>query len=325
MEEDLYSEHEQEPASRFMIVDGHGLIYRAYHAFPGLTAPDGRLVNAVYGFTRILLTAINEYSPEYIALAFDHRKPTLREQEYAEYKAHRAPMPEDLKHQIQIVKDVVTALNIPQFELEGYEADDLIGTVTRLSQMEKESGPQNLVVTGDKDLLQLVDETTHVWIPARNKFGGNIEYGEKEVLTKMGVTPAQVVDLKALMGDASDNIPGVKGVGPKTAANLITTFKNLAGVYERVTELQANPGEKDPLIKGALLENLVTEKENAYLSQKLAKIDRNVPIEFHLEPCRVCDYDKAETVRIFEQLDFKSLVPLLPDDTFETGVQDALF
>jgi DNA polymerase-1 len=141
----------------------------------------------------------------------------------------------------------------------------------------------------------------------------------------MGVTPTQVVDLKALMGDTSDNIPGVKGIGAKTAVTLVTTFGSLASVYERVSYLQADPTQKDPVIKGAVLQNLIQDKENAFLSQKLAKIDRIVPIKFTLEPCRVSDYDKEQTVKLFEELDFKSLVPLLPDDTFESGVQDALF
>jgi DNA polymerase-1 len=310
---------------RFMIVDGHGIIYRAYHAFPPLTSPDGMLVNAVYGFARILLTAIDEYTPEYLAVAFDHKKPTLRSQEYAEYKAHRPKMPDDLRAQIGLVKEVVQALNIPQFELEGYEADDLIGTVTRRVEEERTNDVMNLVVTGDKDLLQLVNDQTHVWIPARGKYGGNIEYDPPKVEEKMGVTPLQIVDLKALMGDASDNIPGVKKVGPKTAGELIKTYGNLDNIYKRVAELQANPAEKDPLIKGALFENLVLDKENAYLSQKLASIDREVPIEFKLEPCKVSDYDKTVTVELFDRLDFKSLVPLLPDDQFEAGVQDALF
>lgn len=321
--EPLFSE--EHSLKHFMIIDGHALIYRAFHAFPGLTSPTGQLVNAVYGFTRILLTAIDYYEPEYIAVAFDHKKPTLRSQEYEAYKAHRPPMPDELRNQIGLVKDVVTALGIPQFELEGYEADDLIGTVTRLSQLEQPEKVKNLVVTGDKDLLQLVDDNTHVWMPARGKFASDKEYDAPAVLDKMGVTPAQVVDLKALMGDSSDNIPGVKGVGPKTAVALITTYKNLAAVYERVAELEADPTQKDPLIKGAVFKNLVADKENAFLSQKLAKIERNVPIEFALEPCKVSDYDKAETVKIFEQLDFKSLVPLLPKDNFEAGIQDALF
>lgn len=308
-----------------MIVDGHGIIYRAYHAFPPLAAPDGTLVNAVYGFTRILLTAIDEYRPEYITVAFDHKKPTLRSQEYKEYKAHRPQMPDDLRPQIGLVKEVVTALNIPQFELEGYEADDLIGTVTRQVAAEKDGDLLNIVVTGDKDLLQLVDETTHVWMPARGKYGGNTEYDARAVVEKMGVTPAQIVDLKALMGDTSDNIPGVKGIGPKTAGNLIAQFKSVDGIYTRVAELQQDTTQKDPLIKGAVLENLIHDKENAYLSRKLATIDRNVPVTFRLQPCKVSDYDKTVTVELFERLDFKSLIPLLPDDQFEAGVQDALF
>lgn len=314
-----------EVTSRFMIVDGHGIIYRAYHAFPPLTSPDGLLVNAVYGFTRILLTAIDEYTPEYLAVAFDHKKPTKRAQEYKEYKAHRPQMPDDLRPQIELVKEVVAALNIPRFELEGYEADDLIGTVTKQVAAEKIRGLMNVVVTGDKDLLQLVDDQTHVWIPARGKYGGNTEYDRKAVQEKMGVTPAQIVDLKALMGDSSDNIPGVKGIGPKTAAGLITTFGTVDGVYKRVTELQTNRAQKDPLIKGAVFENLVQEKENAYISQKLAQIDRDVPITFQLSPCRVSDYDKTITIDLFNRLDFKSLIPLLPDDSFESGVQEALF
>jgi DNA polymerase-1 len=283
------------------------------------------MVNAVYGFARILLTAIDEYDPTYIAVAFDHKKPTLRSQEYAEYKAHRPKMPDDLRAQIDLVKEVVTTLNIPQFELEGYEADDLIGTVTRLVATDPALEVMNLVVTGDKDLLQLVDEGTHVWIPARGKFGGNVEYGAAEVVTKMGVKPLQIPDLKALMGDSSDNIPGVKGVGPKTAATLITKYETLEKVYDRVSYLQVNPTEKDPQIKGALFENLVGDKENAFLSKRLATIDRNVPIEFTLEPCRVCDYDKSKAVELFERMDFKSLIPLLPDDNFDAGIQDALF
>lgn len=311
--------------SHFMIVDGHGVIYRAYHAFPPLTSPEGMLVNAVYGFARILLTAIDQYSPEYIAVAFDHKKPTLRAQEYAEYKAHRPKMPDDLRAQIDIVKEVVTALNIPQFELEGYEADDLIGTVTQRVIGEHRNDVMNLIVTGDKDLLQLVDDDTHVWMPARGKFVADKEYDSAGVKEKMGVEPKQIPDLKALMGDTSDNIPGVQGVGPKTAAQLITTFGSLEKVYERVTELQADPAQKDSLIKGGLFDKLVKDVENAALSKKLATIERNVPIEFKLEPCLVSDYDKTIVIDLFTKLDFKSLIPLLPEDAFEAGVQDALF
>lgn len=309
--------------SRFVIFDGHGLIYRAYHAFPPLNTGDGVLVNAVYGFSRILLTALNDLHPEYVAVAFDHKLPTLRSQEYKEYKAHRPSMPDDLKPQIAIVKDVVTALNIPQFELAGYEADDLIGTVTE--KLKAENEVESVIVTGDKDMFQLVDEKTHVWMPSRSKQGiDETEYDPQGVTTKMGVRPDQIVDLKALMGDSSDNIPGVKGVGSKTAQTLIQTFQNLDAIYAKLEELEKT-GEKDPVLKGALLQKLREGKDDAYLSQKLARIDRTVPIDFTLEPCQVSSYDKEKVSQLFDKLQFRSLVPLLPKDEFELGIQSALF
>lgn len=313
-----------EAQSRFLIIDGHAIIYRAYHAFPPLTSPQGILVNAVYGFSRILLTAIREHTPEYIVVTFDHKKPTFRAQEYAQYKANRPEMPVDLRPQIELVKEVVSALNIPQFEMEGYEADDLIGTITR--QMLEKKDILTIVVTGDKDMFQLVDEQTHVWMPARGKFGVDTEYDPESVQKKMGVTPAQIVDLKALMGDTSDNIPGVKGIGPKTAVQLIQEFKNIEGVYATVEKIAAT-GEKPKsgFIKGNLFERLRADKENAFLSKKLATIDRHAPIEFQLEPCLVSDYDKEKIAELFIQLEFKSLIGLLPKDTFELGVQSALF
>lgn len=308
---------------RFVIFDGHALIYRAYHAFPGLSTSEGVLVNAVYGFSRILLTVLRDIHPDFVAVAFDHKGPTLRSQSYADYKAHRPEMPDDLKPQIQLVKEVVSALNIPQFELTGYEADDLIGTVTEKLDAEKDF--LSIVVTGDKDLFQLVTDRTHVWMPGRGKNKGeDTEYDIEGVVKKMGVRPDQIVDLKALMGDASDNIPGVAGIGSKTAATLITTFESLDGVYKKVEELSASQ-EKDPVIKGAVFTKLIAGRENAYMSQKLATIDRNVPIDFTLEPCSVSSYEKEKVSQLFEKLDFKSLISLLPKDEFELGIQDALF
>lgn len=311
------------PTARFVIFDGHALIYRAYHAFPPLSTADGTLVNAVYGFSRILLTALNDLHPEYVAVAFDRKEKTKREEEYAEYKAHRPSMPDDLKPQIQLVKEVVTALNIPQFELAGYEADDLIGTVT--AQLATQSDVESVIVTGDKDLFQLVDDRVHVWMPSRGRQGiEETEYDPAGVAKKMGVRPDQIVDLKALMGDSSDNIPGVKGVGTKTAQNLITAFGDLDAIYKRLEEVKET-GEKDSVIKGALIEKLSSDKENAYLSQKLARIDRAAPVEFALEPCKVSGYDKQKVSKMFENLEFRSLISLLPKDEFELGVQSALF
>lgn len=307
-----------------MIVDGHALIYRAYHAFPPLTDSSGRLVNAVYGFSRILLTAISDFRPEYIAVAFDHKAPTKRAEVFADYKAHRPKMPDDLIPQIEIIKDVVDALNIPRYEQAGYEADDLIGTVSARLATEVNPTPTGelltTIVTGDKDLLQLVDKDTHVFIPSRGKYGGDVEYNEIAVKEKLGVQPNQVVELKALMGDTSDNIPGVLGVGQKTAEKLVSTFGSLEKLYEAVEK-----GTHQELLKGKLLERLQKDRENAFLSRELATILRDIPVEFDLEHCRVSSYDKTKAVELFQQYDFSSLINLLPVDKFEQGVQDALF
>lgn len=320
----------------FMIVDGHALIYRAYHAFPGLTDPSGRLVNAVYGFSRILLTAIRDLKPQYLAVAFDHKGPTKRASElYKEYKAQRPEMPEDLKPQIGVVKEVVDALNIPRFEQEGVEADDLIGTVSRLVSagngvlegVEAPEGVKTIIVTGDKDMFQLVDDKVHVWLPARGKGKVDEEVDEAGVKRIMGIEPHQVVDLKSLMGDTSDNIPGVKGVGPKTAAILIDRYHTLEVVYEAVEKMadQDKQSQKEAGFSAKLLERLIEDKEMAFLSKQLATIDRAVDVNFKLAPCKVTEYDKEKVLRLFTQLDFKSLQYLLPKDDFELGVQKALF
>lgn len=304
--------------SNFILIDGHALIYRAYHAFPGLTSPKGILVNAVYGFSRILLTVIRDFQPEYIAVAFDHKGKTKREDDFAEYKAHRPEMPDDLKPQIEIIKQVVDALNIPRFEVEGYEADDLIGTIAcHLAEL-KEQQVGVTIVTGDKDLLQLVRPGIDVYMPSRMKGQGDINYQRQQVFDKLGVYPEQVVDLKALMGDASDNIPGVKGIGKKTAATLIQTFQSLDQLYAAIENESSG-------LKGAVLQKLIDGKESAYMSQKLATILCDIPIDFKLEDCRVTNYDKHAVASLFEELDFKSLKQLLPKDEFENSVQGALF
>ena len=325
---------------RFLLVDGHALIYRAYYAFPGLTDPTGRLINAVYGFTRILLTSIRDFSPVYLAVCFDSKEKTNRAVEFEAYKAHRPEMPDDLRPQIDLVKEVVTALNIPQFAVPGFEADDLIGTIVESPRLtEHPSGaelvdspvnfPLVTIVTGDKDLLQLVSDHTHVWLPGRGKKSVDTEYDIEQVKMKMGVRPDQIVDLKALMGDSSDNIPGVAGIGPKTAVELIQTFGSLADLYQVVDQLAVDRSQVDRLgrgvLKGALLEKLIKDKENAFISQKLANISREAPIQIDLESCRVMEYDKEKATKLLESLDFKSLIPLLPKDSFEIGVQTALF
>ncbi len=306
----------------FLLIDGHAVIYRAYFGFPGLTNSAGQLANAAFGFSRILLTAIRDFEPEYMAVAFDNHAPTFRHQNFADYKAHRAEMPDDLKPQIDMVKQVVKALNIPQFEVPGFEADDIIGTISRILDLpENEKKVMTVIVTGDRDTFQLVDNNTHVWLPARNKDQAATEYDAAGVERKMGVSPNQIIDLKALMGDSSDNIPGVKGIGPKTAADLIKKFGNINALYEAL-ENQTADAEK---ISKKVAEKLVAEKDQAMMSQALATIDRNVPLEFSLKDCTVHDYNKEVITELFNSWGFKSLIGALPADAFQTSVQAALF
>lgn len=305
---------------KFLIVDGHALIYRSFFAFPPqLTTKTGQMVNAVYGFARILLGAIREIQPTHIAVAFDHPKPTKRHKDFADYKATRPKMPVDLRPQVELVKQVVTALNIPQFELEGYEADDLIGTVN--AQLEgRDRELLTIIVTGDKDMFQLVDNDTHVYLPGRGKGNGDREYDAAGVKEKMGVGPEKITDLKGLMGDASDNIPGVRGIGPKTAVALITRFGTLEELYDALDK-----GVEDPVLKPAVVEKLTEHHDMAHASKQLATIMKDAPVEFHLEECAVVRYDKEKIVALLQELDFQSLIPLLPRDLFETSVQEALF
>lgn len=304
----------------FLLIDAHALIYRAYFALPNLTDPEGHLVNAAYGFTRMFLTAISHFEPEYSAVCFDHKGETLRKKQYEAYKAQRAQMPDDLIPQIALVKELVDVLNVPRFEIEGYEADDLIGTINRkVEHLDKSL--LTVIVTGDQDMFQLVDNDTHIWMPARGKKQGDMEYDRALVEKKMQIRPNQVVDFKALSGDVSDNIPGIKGIGKKTATKLINRFENLAKIYEF---LEKNPNGDD-LIKGALLKRLKEGKESAFLSQDLATISTEVDIDFALEACRVTAYDKTKTIQLLNKLGFKSLIQLLPTDAFEHSVQEALF
>ncbi|MBT3249611.1 MAG: hypothetical protein HN846_00655 [Candidatus Pacebacteria bacterium] len=298
-----------------MLVDAHAIIYRAYYSFPPtLTTPEGMLVNAAFGFARILLVALRDMSPTHLAVSFDHPKPTFRHQEFKEYKAHREKMPDDLIPQIGLTKEIVEKLNIPKFEMAGYEADDLIGTLSNQSPI------KTVIVTGDQDMFQLVNDKIHVWLPPRGKHPAD-EYDQEKVSQKIKVRPDQVIDMKALMGDSSDNIPGIRGIGPKSAVNLLDRFETLDGVYEAVAEYE----QHSDILKGALLKKLQEGKESAYLSQKLAAIDQNVPISLDLDSCKVTGYDKEEAVKLFQDLEFRSLIHLLPSDEFETSIQDSLF
>ncbi len=306
---------------KLVLIDGHALVFRAYHAFPPLTTPDGELVNAVYGFSRILLKVIQDLKPKYIAVAFDMGKPTFRHTAFAGYKAQRKETPTDLISQLGRVKDVVQALNIPIFGVEGYEADDVIGTIAHTVHDKAKA----IIVTGDKDAFQLVeDNMVTVYMPPRQREDAK-EYNEQDVEDKMGIPPALIVDYKALSGDPSDNIPGVQGVGPKTAVNLLQAFGSLNGIYESLAQPKKLSESQKKLLSEKLVQKLVDGHESAVMSQSLATIDCAVPITFVLEDCLVTAYDKQKTVALFEKLGFKSLINSLPSDAYEKSVQEALF
>lgn len=279
---------------RFIILDGNSLAYRAFYAIPNLTTSQGVFTNAVYGFTNMLLKLIAEQKPDCLAVAFDKGRVTFRHAEYGDYKGTRKATPEELRPQFAQIKRVLAAMGIPIFELEGFEADDLIGTL--VCQAEKQ-GLDSLIVTGDRDALQLVTPNTKVMLTKKGISELEV-YGEAEVAARYGLTPAQVVDLKALMGDASDNIPGVPGVGEKTALKLLAEFRT-------VEELLADIDRVGP----AKLQAKVREfAGQARMSKSLATICCDAPIEVDWSACVQTEPDFEQLIEVFKELEFKSLV-----------------
>uniref|UniRef100_A0A7C4M1N1 DNA polymerase I n=1 Tax=candidate division CPR3 bacterium TaxID=2268181 RepID=A0A7C4M1N1_UNCC3 len=285
--------------SRFLLIDSNALVHRAFHALPPLRTKEGLNIGAVYGFTSTLLKAIEDIKPDYIAATFDLAAPTFRHEEYKEYKATRVKAPDELYEQIPYTKEVLTALNIPVFELAGYEADDLIGTLCKRID-DKKLNIDTYIVTGDMDTLQLVDDNTRVYT-LRKGIKDTIIYDTDLVEQKYGFGPSQVIDYKALRGDPSDNIPGVKGIGEKTATDLIKKYGSLGGVYEAINDNVFS-------FSNSVKDKLITDKENAYLSKKLATIELNVPIEIEIEKCCTYDFDKVKATEIFQKLEFRSLM-----------------
>ncbi|MEK7098200.1 MAG: 5'-3' exonuclease H3TH domain-containing protein, partial [Patescibacteria group bacterium] len=286
---------------RLIIIDGNALIHRSFHALPPTMATkDGQMVNAVYGFTTVLIKAIRELKPDYIALTLDKKGPTFRHEEYKEYKATRVKAPDELYSQIPIVKQVATVFGIKIFEKEGFEADDLIGTISA----HIDHNLEKIIVTGDMDTLQLVDDNTEVYTMSRG-LSDSVVYDEKAVQERYELKPEQMIDYKGLRGDPSDNIPGVKGIGEKTATELLKEFKTLDELYEVID----SNGKKLEKIKPRILDLLKQYRDDAFLSKRLATIKRDVPIDFDLEQVKFGVYDKAELVKLFSELEFKSLLP----------------
>ncbi len=289
---------------KLLIIDSNSIINRAFYGVRYLSAKDGTPTNAVYGFLNTLFKLIEEIRPDYICTAYDLKAPTFRHKMYSEYKAQRKPMPDGLKVQIPISKKILNAMNIKSFEYEGYEADDIIGTVSKICD---DNGVECYIATGDKDDLQLASDKTKVILTV-TKSGVNetIYYDESAVIEKYHVTPKEFIDIKALMGDQSDNIPGVSGIGEKTAVSLIEKYKSIEYIYEHIDEID---------LKGAMLKKIVDGKGSAFMSKTLATIIRDVPISFDFSECefggRVCDCATPEVFGILNSLNLNSIIKRL--------------
>ena len=286
---------------RLLILDGHSLMYRAFYALPALTNSDGIYTNAVYGFTSMLLKMKEEFAPDYIVTTFDRKAPTFRHEDYKEYKAGRKKMPDELIGQFSLVRELLEKMAIDIFELDGFEADDLIGT---LSVFAENQGLEVFIVTGDRDALQLATDNVKVVINKKGMSEKEI-YDRNRIIEEMGVTPTEFIDVKGLMGDASDNIPGVPGVGEKTAYKLIKEYKSIENLLMNLDKVS---GKK-------LVENLMTYSEQAIFSKKLATIITSVPMEIDLNSIKSKEkYDVRAVKDLFYRLQFKSLIAKIPEE-----------
>lgn len=290
---------EIEAAPTLVLLDGHALFHRSFHAFPEeMSTTAGEPTNAIYGFTRMLLDVLRIIKPQYLALTFDRPTPTFRHKEYASYKAHRPSLPDGMRAQFTRVRDVVAAFNIPVYEMDGFEADDLLGTLSRQAEA---ALVRTVIATGDLDTLQLVDDWVRVTF-ARSPRKGEFEYFDRAAVeARYGFEPARVVDYKALVGDTSDNIPGVPGIGQKTATKLIQEYGTLENILEHIEELP-------PRVKTMLAEN----RDQALQSKHLATIVTDVPVTLDLEGARALNYDPDGARRVLYELEFYSLADKLP-------------
>ncbi len=277
-------------SENFFIIDGHSQLYQAYYAITGLTTPAGQPINAVYGFTRMLRKILKEEKPGDIARVFDSKGPTFRHLEYKEYKSNRKPTPDDLISQIPLLSDIISAYNIPLFSIQGFEADDIIGTISKKASSEK---IECTIITTDKDMDQLVDKHIKIFNPRKSEIR-DIE----KIQNERGIEPITFIDVLALSGDSSDNIPGVPGIGIKTALTLIREWKSLENVLSNIDKIK---GKKKQ-------ENLLKYADLARLSKRLATINIDVPMDFNLETCRLTNFDNAKLNELFTSYGFNSFL-----------------
>lgn len=296
MAKDKKVDSQNDERIELLLVDGSALLHRAYHAYPKMTMKGGGLVNAVYGVASMLISALESIRPEYVSVLWDVAKPTFRHKMYVAYKAQRPKTDQELIDQIPLVYEMLDSFSINQLKQEGYEADDLIGS---LAEMFKGQVDKVVVLTGDQDVMQLIEERVGVLVPGRGKIPMKM-YGESEVVERYGVRADQIVDYKALVGDSSDNIPGVLGIGPKTAAALLQSFDTLDEIYRDLSLIEGKMGSK-------VLEKLREGKESAYLSRELSKIKRDIKVGVKLADMAYESLAKEGTREFFKTMNFKSL------------------
>jgi DNA polymerase-1 len=294
---------------RLFLIDGHALAYRTYFALTGVgggsrwITKSGEPTAGTYGFTAVLLRLLEQEQPEYLAVSFDTGR-TFRDDLYDEYKATRDKMPDDLRLQIERIREVVESFGIPILEADGFEADDVLGTVAGLAAAQD---VRVVILTGDRDLLQLVTDKIVIRLSGQ-KLADAVDYHPEQVVAKYDLLPGQLVDLKALVGDTSDNIPGVRGVGEKTAVTLLKDYETLEGIYEHIEQ-----------VPGRFQQKLIEGKEQALLSRQLGRIVTDVPIAFDLEACRTVGYDRDAIMELFRVLEFRSLMDRIPGAEVKTG------
>jgi DNA polymerase-1 len=279
--------------SKLVLVDGNAIIHRAYHAMPAmLTDKEGNPINAVYGFTSMLLRIIEDLDPTHLVVCFDRKEPTFRKEMFDDYQSHRPEADTELVSQFGTVRKVVSSFGIPIFEKAGYEADDLIGTIAKKAEEDLDGV---VIVTGDKDILQLVTDKTKVYLPIKGLSVAKL-MDKDDVMTKLGVWPEQIVDYKALVGDPSDNYPGVMGIGPKTAESLLDEYESFEKIYQNINKVPQTTQKK-----------LIDGKEMGEMSYKLAKIDTNVPIKYDVEKAKDWGIERKEILETFSDIGFRSL------------------
>lgn len=281
---------------KIVLIDGHSILNRAFYGVPDLTNSEGQHTNGVYGFINILFKILEEEKPEYLSIAFDVKHPTFRHEMYKEYKGTRKPMPKELYEQVPVIKEVLTAMGIKILEKPGYEADDILGTIAKTCE---KNGILVSLVSGDRDLLQLASDIVKIRIPKTKKGGTEIEdYNTKDVIEKYQVTPEQIIDLKGLMGDVSDNIPGVPGIGEKTAAKMIVAFSSIENAYEHIEDVMPNKAR----------ESFRANYDLAVLSKKLATIKTDCELDFSVEDAVLGDLYNEDVFMLFKKLEFKNLL-----------------